>query len=310
MSTTASADDPVTLMDLDVEILAEVLSCLEARWRGAAVQTCKMFALLSSELALETTYLVSTVAQSVEEAQALGESVPAAPSVGVIFSNTRGQGGAQKGITKLVRSLPPAMHAIGGEVDTLVGTQSAGGADAASAPAPAAGAASSSANNGAAAQGPDDKEEEEEEEDEYSEMMMPAQWMVYQQQKRASKRLPRAAELMVRRETGIALTLGASAGGKGPSAQLEDSAPSARPVAPAAPLAPPGPGAQPHQRASSRRLPELAPGRAARRGCPSWQALSPRRRSRPSSCTRGRRRATRRRWSSWRRRGRWAATGR
>ena len=63
MSTTAAADDPVALMDLDVEILAEILACLEARWRGAAVQTCKMFALLSSELALETTYLVSTVAQ-------------------------------------------------------------------------------------------------------------------------------------------------------------------------------------------------------------------------------------------------------
>ena len=76
------------------------LACLEARWRGAAVQTCKMFALLSSELALETTYLVSTVAQSVEEAQALGERVPAAPSVGVIFSNTRGPGGAQKGSTQ------------------------------------------------------------------------------------------------------------------------------------------------------------------------------------------------------------------
>ena len=32
--------DPVALMDLDVEVLSEVLSHLEARWRLAAQQTC------------------------------------------------------------------------------------------------------------------------------------------------------------------------------------------------------------------------------------------------------------------------------
>ena len=56
MATAAAmaADEPVTLMDLDVEVLSEVLSHLEARSRLAALQTCRTLALLTSELALET----------------------------------------------------------------------------------------------------------------------------------------------------------------------------------------------------------------------------------------------------------------
>jgi len=49
-----ATDEPVTLMDLDVEVLSEVLSHLEARSRLAALQTCRTLALLTSELALET----------------------------------------------------------------------------------------------------------------------------------------------------------------------------------------------------------------------------------------------------------------
>eukprot|EP00964_Phaeocystis_antarctica_P126227 scaffold89960_cov57-Phaeocystis_antarctica.AAC.3 len=56
MATAAAmaTDEPVTLMDLDVEVLSEVLSHLEARSRLAALQTCRTLALLTSELALET----------------------------------------------------------------------------------------------------------------------------------------------------------------------------------------------------------------------------------------------------------------
>ena len=86
---TAMETDPVMLMDLDVEVLSEILSHLEARWRLAALQTCRTLALLTSELALETTYLVSTVAESVEAAQAeLVPKLSSPPSVGVVFANS------------------------------------------------------------------------------------------------------------------------------------------------------------------------------------------------------------------------------
>lgn len=132
-----SADEPITLMDLDVDLINEVLSHCEARWRLAALQTCRLFALITSELALETTYLVSTVAESVEVAHAeLVPKLTSPPSVGVIFANS-GLAQCKGAITKLLRSLPPAMHAIGGEVDTLVGTRAVGEEVDASAPADA-----------------------------------------------------------------------------------------------------------------------------------------------------------------------------
>jgi hypothetical protein len=147
---TAVETDPVTLMDLDVEVLSEILSHLEARWRLAALQTCRTLALLTSELALETTYLVSTVAESVEAAQAeLVPKLSSPPSVGVVFANSR-LAQCKGAMTKLLRSLPPAMHAIGGEVDTLVGTRAVG--EEAAAPAGGAEAASAEAQEAAAAQ--------------------------------------------------------------------------------------------------------------------------------------------------------------
>ena len=147
---TAMETDPVMLMDLDVEVLSEILSHLEARWRLAALQTCRTLALLTSELALETTYLVSTVAESVEAAQAeLVPKLSSPPSVGVVFANS-GLAQCKGAMTKLLRSLPPAMHAIGGEVDTLVGTRAVG--EEAAAPAGGAEAASAEAHEAAAAQ--------------------------------------------------------------------------------------------------------------------------------------------------------------
>ena len=141
---TAMETDPVMLMDLDVEVLSEILSHLEARWRLAALQTCRTLALLTSELALETTYLVSTVAESVEAAQAeLVPKLSSPPSVGVVFANS-GLAQCKGAMTKLLRSLPPAMHAIGGEVDTLVGTRAVG--EEAAAPAGGAEAASAEAH--------------------------------------------------------------------------------------------------------------------------------------------------------------------
>ena len=71
------------------------------------------------------------------------------PSVGVVFANS-GLAQCKGGITKLLRSLPPAMHAIGGEVDTLVGTRAVG--EDSAAPEAAANAPSAEAAEPAGAQ--------------------------------------------------------------------------------------------------------------------------------------------------------------
>lgn len=224
---TAMETDPVALMDLDVEVLSEVLSHLEARWRLAAQQTCRTLALLTSELALETTYLVSTVAESAEVAHAeLVPKLSSPPSVGVIFANS-GLAQCKGGITKLLRSLPPAMHAIGGEVDTLVGTRAVGEEAEAEAeaapPADAANAPNAEAAEPAGAQEgnmphfatPHDMYDEEATPDHPG--FLPSHegiaYLAHQQylaMRQASKQAaPRAAGLMVRKETGLALTLGA-----------------------------------------------------------------------------------------------------
>ena len=88
--------------------------------------------------------------ESVEAAQAeLVPKLSSPPSVGVVFANS-GLAQCKGAMTKLLRSLPPAMHAIGGEVDTLVGTRAVG--EEAAAPAGGAEAASAEAQEAAAAQ--------------------------------------------------------------------------------------------------------------------------------------------------------------
>ena len=90
------------------------------------------------------------MAESVEVAHAeLVPKLTSPPSVGVVFANS-GLAQCKGGITKLLRSLPPAMHAIGGEVDTLVGTRAVG--EDSAAPEAAANAPSAEAAEPAGAQ--------------------------------------------------------------------------------------------------------------------------------------------------------------
>lgn len=79
-----------------------------------------------SEVRLETTYLESAVASTVDMAVTeLAPKLASPPSVGVMFAthemfnNSQERNSAMK---KLVCSLPPAIHLVGSSVDTLVGT--------------------------------------------------------------------------------------------------------------------------------------------------------------------------------------------
>ena len=114
------ADQP-TLLDVDPEVLALALNQLSIREQCAAALTCKIFSIIMAECRLEETYLSSAVSSEVESMRAqLEPKLKSPPSMGVLFANTGRD--RRKELTKLVRSLPPAMHLVGAEVDTLVGT--------------------------------------------------------------------------------------------------------------------------------------------------------------------------------------------
>jgi hypothetical protein len=103
----------IGLLDLDTELLSDILSRLSAKHQGAAVQACKLLALLVRENTLDETYLVGAVTSSVEEAQAsLSPRMTSPPSFGVLFSNGCARRRARlASIQKLVYGLPPAHRA-------------------------------------------------------------------------------------------------------------------------------------------------------------------------------------------------------
>ena len=85
-----------------------------------------MFAVLVCEFQAETTFLLSsTVTTDTDLLLDLAPRLQAPPTAGIFFANS-GRVETRKSVTKLVRSLPPAMHLVGSEVDTLVGTTSDG----------------------------------------------------------------------------------------------------------------------------------------------------------------------------------------
>merc|ERR1712166_949004 len=111
---------------LDLELVALCLCSLPAHDQARAVCSCKMFAVLVCEFQAETTFLISsTVTTDTDLLLELAPRLRAPPTAGIFFANS-GRVETRKSVTKLVRSLPPAMHLVGSEVDTLVGTTSNG----------------------------------------------------------------------------------------------------------------------------------------------------------------------------------------
>jgi hypothetical protein len=110
------------LSTMDPELVGIILSFLPARAQCLTLQTCKLFALIiTDEVQTEAAYLHSCVTESVESAlTSLADKLTGPPTVGFLFCNI----GAERtdALTALVKSLPPTLHLVGGEVATLVGT--------------------------------------------------------------------------------------------------------------------------------------------------------------------------------------------
>ena len=122
----------VALLDVlhDPELLSMVASstALTAKERAALSGSCKLLCLIVGEITFETTYLASSVqACSAEDtAGSLAPQLKSPPSFGLCFANP-GRQQRRKKLEALVQSLPPSMHLVGGEVQTLVGTNTLDG---------------------------------------------------------------------------------------------------------------------------------------------------------------------------------------
>lgn len=114
------------ILDLDTGFLSSCLSRLAAHAQGASVCACKHFAVIISELRQESTFLKSAVTEDVDTALAeLAPKLVSPPSVGVLFAGSSHAANSEErraDLKKLVCSLPPAIHLIGGHAKTLVGT--------------------------------------------------------------------------------------------------------------------------------------------------------------------------------------------
>ena len=108
------------------ELLSMIAGSLAVRDQLSLGGTCKLFALIVGENHQNTTFLSTTVEQSVEATRdAIAPTLKSPPSFGLMFANP-GREGRKRKIKALVRSLPPAAHIVGGEVRTLVGTAPGG----------------------------------------------------------------------------------------------------------------------------------------------------------------------------------------
>ena len=112
------------VLDLDPEVISAVLGQLTAHNQAVAVQVCKLFALIISQL--ERAFLSSACADSIDELKvALGPKLVSPPSVGILFSNG-GSRVSKAGLRKLAHALPPRMHLVGGASQTVVGVDAMG----------------------------------------------------------------------------------------------------------------------------------------------------------------------------------------
>jgi len=118
----------LNLLDIGADVVSSCLDKLTAHTQGPAICTCKLFAAIISEVRLETTYLRSAITADMNKALVLlAPKLFSPPSVGVMFTTRMLAGAAgnqdrNTAVKNLVRSLPPALHLVGGEVQTLVGT--------------------------------------------------------------------------------------------------------------------------------------------------------------------------------------------
>jgi hypothetical protein len=133
----------LTLFDLDTEILCNIFSQLRAHNAAATSCSCKLAWLLCSEVqrdVAQATFLSSQVKfnlkscppeRVLDSMRELASQMTAPPTMGLLFTTPRlfawnkeqcSAKGRRAACTRLMHQLPPSVHLIGGEVDTLLGT--------------------------------------------------------------------------------------------------------------------------------------------------------------------------------------------
>ena len=126
----APAEEPVTLLDLEPDVLLLCLEHVGARGLGRVATVNKFFSILCAEHASHAPFLASTVAACLGAAHAALESqCAAAPSVGLFFSSeplVQASGSKttfSKELKKMASALPPAAHVVGCNTHRIVTTQ-------------------------------------------------------------------------------------------------------------------------------------------------------------------------------------------
>ena len=137
----------MTLFDLDTEILCNIFSQLHANAQAATSCSCKLAWLLCSEVqrdVAQATFLNSQVKfnlkscppeRVLDSMRELASQMTAPPTMGLLFTTPRlfawnkeqcSAKGRRAACTRLMHQLPPSVHLIGGEVDTLLDAASYG----------------------------------------------------------------------------------------------------------------------------------------------------------------------------------------
>jgi len=119
-----SADEaPMTLLDLDPEILLQALEQMTGPQQTRAAATCKLFAVIVDEIARTTSFMTSAVGSFASVSADLDLRLEAPPTLGVCFTvheQTEASGCGH--LSSLARRLPPHLELVGGHMAVVAGT--------------------------------------------------------------------------------------------------------------------------------------------------------------------------------------------
>ena len=115
--------EPLTLFDLDPELILEALATLPARDQAKARLTCKLFHVLVAEIARTTTFMKGHYGSAGEIGffDEVNSHLETAPSMGILFSeNTLPEAFIEEHVQKY---LPYPMELVGGDMSVVAGTK-------------------------------------------------------------------------------------------------------------------------------------------------------------------------------------------
>ena len=121
----ADATPPMTILDLDPELLLHAIEYLSAKHQARAAQTCKLFAILVHEVARTTSFLASAVGPLSSTLQELDPRLESMPTLGILFTEDD-YAGDSSDLDAFAKKLPYHMDLVGGQMMVVAGTNAAG----------------------------------------------------------------------------------------------------------------------------------------------------------------------------------------